>query len=46
MENLYQKMLEKQKKNKEHYIKYKNYYRNYYHKKKKEQFNKQFLLTF
>ena len=44
MENLYQKLLKKQETNRNHYNKYKNYYKNYYHLKKKEKWNKQFIL--
>ena len=37
--NLYQKLLDRQKENKEHYLKHKNYYLSYYYrnKSKKEQ---------
>ena len=43
--NLYQKLLDKQKKNKLHYIKYRNYYINYYHLKKQKEFNKKFMIN-
>ena len=45
MENLYKKLLEKQEKNRLHYIKNRKYYINYYHIKKKEEFNKKFILN-
>jgi len=44
--NLYKKLLEKQEKNKLHYLKYKAYYINYYYIKKLQKFNNKFTITF